>query len=93
MIGDTNSEFLVSLLGTGCTLVLFDGSPFFPEPMALWRMIDREEVSYFGLSSRYLAALEKANVKPKEELGLSKLRLITATGSPLSVSSSYYVYR
>jgi acetoacetyl-CoA synthetase len=86
-------HWLVSLLALGTTVVLFDGSPFHPQPDALWKLIQEEKISYFGTSARYLAATEKAGVKPRVTHNLQALRLITSTGSPLSIASSHFVYR
>jgi len=73
--------------------VLFDGSPFAPAPQVLWDMAEQHCVSVFGTSAKYLAALEKAGVKPRESHDLSRLRTILSTGSPLLPASYDYVYR
>ena len=86
-------NWLVSGLAVGATLVLFDGSPFAPEPKTLWDMAEREGVTVFGTSAKYIAACEKAGLKPGESHDLSKLRAILSTGSPLSHESFDYVYR
>jgi acetoacetyl-CoA synthetase len=86
-------NWLVSGLATGTTLVLYDGSPFAPEPSALIDMIDEENISVFGTSAKYIAALEKEGIKPRETHQLDKLKTILSTGSPLSHESFRYVYR
>ncbi|GLR65285.1 acetoacetate--CoA ligase [Marinospirillum insulare] len=86
-------NWLVSGLAAGAALVLFDGSPFAPEPKALWDMAENEEVSVFGTSAKYIAACEKAGLKPGTTHKLPKLRAILSTGSPLSHESFDYVYR
>lgn len=86
-------NWLVSGLAHGATLVLFDGSPFAPEPEFLWDVADEEGISVFGTSAKYLAALEKADVKPRESHELKKLRAILTTGSVLAPESFDYVYR
>jgi acetoacetyl-CoA synthetase len=86
-------NWLVSSLSLGARLLLFDGSPFYPGPDALWQMAHDEKVSIFGASAKYLAAIEKAEVKPKETLDLSPLKAVLSTGSPLSIESFEYVYR
>src|SRR5690606_14033652 len=53
-------HWLVSALAAGATLLLYDGSPFHPDPDALWRLAAREAVAVFGTSAKYLQALEKA---------------------------------
>jgi acetoacetyl-CoA synthetase len=86
-------NWLVSSLATGCCVVLYDGSPTWPEPGALWRMADLERVNIFGTSAKYLSLSEKAGVKPREEYGLGALRTILSTGSPLSPECFDFVYR
>ncbi|MHC4992685.1 MAG: acetoacetate--CoA ligase, partial [Planctomycetota bacterium] len=86
-------NWLVAALGTGATIVLFDGSPFHPDPEVLWRLADEEGVSVFGTSASYLAALEKAGVQPGKRFGLERLRAVLSTGSPLSEQSFDFVYR
>jgi acetoacetyl-CoA synthetase len=86
-------NWLVSGLATGCTLMLFDGSPFAPRPSVLWDIAEQEGITVFGTSAKYIAALEKAGVKPRESHNLEKLRAVLSTGSPLAHESFEYVYR
>ena len=83
----------MSSLGLGATLVLYDGSPFHPEPEFLWDIAEQEQISIFGASAKYIAALEKAGVKPKETHDLATLKTVLSTGSPLAHGSFDYVYR
>ena len=86
-------NWLVSGLAAGATLVLFDGSPFFPKPEVLWDIAEQEKISIFGTSAKYIAALEKEGVKPRESHQLDKLKAVLPTGSPLAHESFDYVYR
>lgn len=86
-------NWLVSGLARGASLVLFDGSPFAPEPEFLWDVAQQEGITVFGTSAKYLAALEKADVKPGQSHDLEKLRTILTTGSVLPPESFDYVYR
>ncbi len=86
-------NWLVSGLALGATLVLYDGSPFHPEPTRLIDLIDAEDISVFGTSAKFIAALEKAGAKPRETHRLSRLKAILSTGSPLAHESFDYVYR
>ncbi len=86
-------NWLTSSLGTGATLVLFDGNPFHPHPGALWEMAQDLKISVFGTSAGYLSALEAAGVKPGREYDLSPLRAVLSTGSPLSIEGFEFVYR
>ncbi|WP_372879764.1 acetoacetate--CoA ligase [Spongiibacter marinus] len=86
-------NWLVSGLACEATLVLYDGSPFYPQPQSLMDMADEEGISIFGTSAKYIEALQKAGVKPAESHQLSTLKAVLSTGSPLSDESFRYVYR
>ncbi|KJS02891.1 MAG: acetoacetyl-CoA synthetase [Peptococcaceae bacterium BRH_c4a] len=86
-------NWLISSLSVGTTLVLFDGSPFYPDAGALWRLAQELGITIFGTSAKYLAAVEKAGVKPGAVYDLGKLKAILSTGSPLSLESFRFVYR
>lgn len=86
-------NWLVSSLSLGGTLVLFDGSPFYPNANRMLDLIDAEDIAIFGTSAKFIAALEKAGAKPKASHTLSALKSILSTGSPLSHESFEYVYR
>jgi len=86
-------HWLVSSLALGATVLLFDGLPYYPDPGALWKLAQDEEITIFGTSARYLAEVEKRGVKPGKEYDLSSLKTILSTGSPLPVESFEFVYR
>ena len=85
-------NWLVSALATGATVVLFDGSPFYDDGRGLWEMTQREGLTVFGTSAKYLSALEKAGVRPANEFDLAGLRTVLSTGSPLAPESFDFVY-
>ena len=85
-------NWLVSSLAVGAKVVLYDGAPLSPRPNVLWRMAEREQVSVFGTSAKYLAALEKSRVAPGESFDLGRLRTVLSTGSPLASHSYDFVY-
>jgi acetoacetyl-CoA synthetase len=86
-------NWLASGLAGGATLVLYEGSPFHPDPGVLWRMAEAERVDVFGTSAKYLASLEKAGYRPREQVSLGPLRAVLSTGSPLAPESFDFVYR
>jgi acetoacetyl-CoA synthetase len=86
-------NWLVSALATGATLVLYDGSPFHPRPVALWTLAHEERITIFGTSAKYLSALEKHNLATSDYLDLSGLRTLLSTGSPLLPEGFDFVYR
>lgn len=85
-------NWLVSGLAVGCTVLLYDGSPF-KRPAIMMDIAAEEKISLFGTSAKYIAAIEKAGIKPAESHDLSALRAIMSTGSPLAHESFDYVYR
>ncbi len=85
-------NWLVSGLASGCTLVLYDGSPFANNGDLLLDSIDREGISVFGTSAKFISALEQAGKHPANSHQLTQLRSILSTGSPLSHESFRWVY-
>ena len=86
-------NWLVSGLASGCTIVLYEGSPMYPRRRSLWEFAGEIGISIFGTSARYISACVKARLKPGEEYDLSKLRAVLSTGSPLAPESFDYVYQ
>jgi acetoacetyl-CoA synthetase len=86
-------NWLVSALASAATIVLYDGSPFHPDPGVLWRLAERERVNVFGTSAKYLSALEKSGYRPREQGHLEALRAILSTGSTLAPSSYDFVHQ
>jgi acetoacetyl-CoA synthetase len=86
-------NWLVSSLSLGATLVLFDGSPFYPDAGALFKLAEEEKVTIFGTSAKFLDSVERSGLKPRETFDLSALSTILSTGSTLSRESYDFVYR
>ncbi|MFL5459802.1 MAG: acetoacetate--CoA ligase [Gemmatimonadales bacterium] len=85
-------NWLVSSLAVGATVVLYDGAPLWPARI-LWDMAEREQITVFGTSAKYLAMIEKEGLEPGRNHDLGSLRAILSTGSPLAAHSYDYVYR
>ena len=85
-------NWLVSALAVGCEIVLYDGSPLEPNPQVLFDMAERERITAFGTSPRFLSAIAKAGLSPRKSHDLEALRTILSTGSPLSGENFEYVY-
>ncbi|MFQ5498882.1 MAG: acetoacetate--CoA ligase [Candidatus Zixiibacteriota bacterium] len=85
-------NWLVSSLGIGPTVVLYDGSPSHPDLNAMWRMIEHEKITIFGTSPKFLSACEAGGIMPIENHDLSSLRTILSTGSPLSDENFAWTY-
>lgn len=86
-------NWLVSALAVEATVVLYDGSPFYPDGNVLWDLADECDVSVFGTSAKWIAACDKAGIKPAQSHQLKSLKAILSTGSPLLPESFDYVYR
>jgi len=85
-------NWLASALASGATLLLYDGSPFYPSGNVLFDFADAEGMTHFGTSAKYIDALVKAGLEPKRTHRLASLRTVLSTGSPLAPSRFDYVY-
>jgi acetoacetyl-CoA synthetase len=86
-------NWLVSGLASGATLVLYDGSPTYPSPDSLFDFAEKEKISIFGTSAKFIDAVAKSGAKPIQKYKLHNLRTITSTGSPLSPEGFEFVYK
>ena len=86
-------NWLLSSLSTGASVLLYDGSPTYPDAGTMWRLIDQEQATIFGCSASYLQFLRKEGYSPRTHHDLSSLREISQTGSPLSAEGFEFVYR
>ncbi len=86
-------NWLVSTLSTGATLMLYDGSPFYPDANILFDYIDQEGITVFGTSAKYIDVLNNDSVEINKIHSLASLRTLLSTGSVLSPESYDYVYQ
>ena len=85
-------NWLISGLASGATLLLYDGSPFHPDGNILFDFADREAMTYFGTSAKFIDSVRKAGLRPIETHDLSTVRTFSSTGSPLSPEDFQFVY-
>ena len=85
-------NWLVSGLAVGSSIVVFDGSPFYPTKYSTWQLIDEHNISIYGTSAKYINASAKFKLNPKETLKLESLKSILSTGSVLYNEDFDYVY-
>ncbi len=85
-------NWLVTALASKAALVLYDGSPFYPDGEVLWKYAEQINMTLFGTSAKYIDALKKNNFHLKNKFNLSSLRTLCSTGSVLAAESFDYVY-
>ena len=85
-------NWLVSGLASGATLLLYDGSPFYPDGNAIFDFADAEQMTYFGTSAKFIDSVRKAGLEPRKTHDLASVRVISSTGSPLSPEGFAFVY-
>jgi acetoacetyl-CoA synthetase len=85
-------NWLVSGLACQVTLLLYDGSPFYPDGNVLFDFAEAEGMTHFGTSAKYIDAVKKAELEPLKSHNLNKLKSIMSTGSPLVPESFDFVY-
>jgi len=86
-------NWLVSCLGAGATIILYDGNPNYPDWGTMWKLIQDEGITIFGCSATYINHLRSIDAKPCQICDLSSLREISQTGSPLSAEGFEWVYK
>ena len=86
-------NWLASALASKAALVLYDGSPFYPDANLLWNYAESVEMTLFGTSAKYLDALKNTGLEPKDKYDLSGLRTVCSTGSVLAPEGFDFVYQ
>ena len=81
----------ISVLATGASLVLFDGSPSHPDVLALFRIAQKEKLTHLGVSARLLDVIKESNLTPASLGSFPNLRALMVTGSPLSASTAEWI--
>ena len=85
-------NWLASGLASGCTLALYDGSPFYPDGNVLFDFAAQEQFTLFGTSAKFIDAVRKAGLSPAKTHDLSAMRMVASTGSPLAPENFDFVY-
>ncbi|WP_298208276.1 acetoacetate--CoA ligase [Ferrimicrobium sp.] len=86
-------NFLMGGLLVGASIVLYDGSPGYPDLGQLWRLIDRAGIDFFGVSAPFLRSSQVGGVDPRSLIHGTSLRAIGSTGAPLTIDGFDWVYR
>ena len=85
-------NWLVTVLASRATILLYDGSPFHPDGNTLFTFADDARMTLFGTSAKFIDAVAKAGLRPRETHSLATVRTMTSTGSPLAPESFDFVY-
>ncbi|OAT72667.1 acetoacetate--CoA ligase [Parageobacillus thermoglucosidasius] len=85
-------NFLIGGLLVGATVVLYDGSPTYPDGNVLWELAEKARVTHFGTSAAFINICMKLGIKPKESYDFSDLEAVLSTGSPLTAEGFLWVY-
>lgn len=85
-------NWLVSALAQEAAIVLYEGNPAHPSEGKLWEIAQAEQISFMGVSAKYIDSLRKKGFDVRSKFDLSNLRTICSTGSPLSEDGYAYVY-
>lgn len=85
-------NFTQGALLVGATIVLYDGSPAFPDINVLWNLAEKADIQHFGVGAPFLTSCMKADISPKKFVHLSHLRSIGSTGSPLPHEAFDWIY-
>ena len=86
-------NWLVTSLAVGSTIVLYEGSPFYPNSSSLWKLAEDLNITVFGTSAKFIAACQEAEVSPIKNHNLNRMRTILSTGSPLVEENYDYIYK
>ena len=86
-------NWLVSVLASKASIVLFEGFPMHKRNDLLIKLADEEKITLFGVSAKYIDALNKSNILNKKKYKLKNLRTICSTGSPLSEDGFNFIYK
>jgi acetoacetyl-CoA synthetase len=85
-------NLLFASLAAEVSVMLYDGSPFARNGKILFDYAEKERITHFGTSAKFIDALAKRGLRPRDTHELSSLRMIISTGSPLAPESYDYVY-
>ena len=85
-------NMLVNSMCAGATIITYDGSPLYPTQGRLLRITAEQRATRFGTGAAYLAACQRAGLRPRDDHDLTALRTIMSTGSSLPTAAWHWVY-
>ena len=84
---------MISSLASKASIVLFDGFPMYKKQDLLLNIVEKEKITLFGVSAKYIDTLRKSKISVKKKYKLKNLKTICSTGSPLSKDGFEYIYK
>lgn len=85
-------NYMVGTLLAGSTIIVYNGSPAYPDLYALFELAEASGMTYFGTSAAFVSACIKSGIRPKQRYDLSAIRAVGSTGSPLSPAGFHWIY-
>lgn len=83
---------LVSSLLVGCSIVMVDGNPLFPDLNNQWALASQTKATFVGLSPAFVMTCRKAGINPTQDHDLSNVRKLAAAGSPLPAEGYVWLH-
>jgi acetoacetyl-CoA synthetase len=85
-------NFVVGMLLSDASIVLYDGNPGYPDMGTLWQLAADTGMTCFGTSAAFVSACMKDGIHPASGRDLSALKAVGSTGSPLSPEAFQWIY-
>lgn len=85
-------NYMLGSLLSGATIIVYNGSPAYPDINALFELAEQSGMTYFGTSAAFVGACIKAEIRPNQQFDLSRIRGVGSTGSPLSIEGFQWIY-
>ncbi|MEM8861499.1 MAG: acetoacetate--CoA ligase, partial [Chloroflexota bacterium] len=85
-------NYTIGALLSGCSVIMYNGSPGYPNMNAMWQLAADTSMTYFGTSAAFISACMKADINPNKDFDLGKIRALGSTGSPLTVDGFAWIY-
>lgn len=80
-------------LANGATIVLFDGTPFYPDPGRLWQIVDKHSVNTLYTAPTAVRSLMKYGDSYVKMYSRKSLKLLGTAGEPINEEAWSWYYR
>jgi acetyl-CoA synthetase len=84
---------IAGALMLGATVVVYDGTPDFPDESRVWSMVERHKVTHLGISPTAIRGLMRAGEGPVRKHDRSSLFALASTGEPWNPESWWWYFR